>query len=234
MATPAHDASSNSGSQLNKSSTNAYSHTAGTLTHGIAIIRVSAQDSTPGTLTGVTYNGAAATQIGTTATFASSNRHQLSLWYYLNPPAGASAVVATFSEVMNDHIVIVSTYSNVDQTTPIDTANIVTVIDFDTVNPSEGRATITSATGKLVVGAGYFASPTGAGATTNTSRGNVLESGTSNLIGLEDTAGASVVLSCTISETVNNCVKGASLNSDSGEAQLISGKFYKFFRGKVA
>jgi hypothetical protein len=208
-ATPVHDASSNSGSQLNKTSTLAYSHTAGTLTNGIAVARVSSQDSTPGTISGVTYNGAAMTQCPTNSPAIFNTFSAISLWYYLNPPAGASAVVATFSEVMNDHIVNVSTYSNVDPSAPIGTC--AKAVNFDTVNPSEARVTVTSAVGELVVGLGVMASATGAAATTNTSRANVLESTNTAFVGVEETGAASVNLSVTLAESRNNAALGVSL-----------------------
>jgi hypothetical protein len=142
-ATPTHDASSNSGVKSNESATSPYSsHTAGTLTNGIAIIRVSSQDTTPGTISGVIYNGVAATQCPTNSptSFDASSRSAISLWYYKAPPAGASAVVATLSEVMNAHIVSVSTYSNVNQAAPIGTC--AAAVDFDTTAPSEARVTV--------------------------------------------------------------------------------------------
>lgn len=220
-ATPTHDASSNSGAKTNESSTSAYTHTAGTLTSGVAIIRVSSQDSTPGTISGVTYNGAAATQIGSSACFSTSSRSCISLWYYKNPPSGASAVVATFSEVMNAHIVNVSTYSNVNQASPIGTANSAT--DFDIVNPSEARVTITSAVGELVVGLCAFATATGAAtaAAGSTDRGNVLLSTNTAHVGLEATGAASVNIGCTLAESRNNGALGVSLKPSVGPSAPI-------------
>ncbi len=216
-ATPTHDVSSNSGVKSNESATSAYSHVAGTLANGIAIIRVSSQDTTPGTISGVTYNGAAAIQCpaGSPTSFASSNRNAISLWYYLSPPAGSAAVVATFSEVMNSHIVSVSTYSNVDQSSPIGTCNA--AVNFDATAPSEARVTVSSAVGELVVAIGSFASSTNTPTSSHDVRAAVLNSGNHNHCGT-DTAGAdtTVNMSCADAGSFSNAILGVSLKPSSG------------------
>ena len=215
-ATPTFDAASNSGVKSNASSTASYNHTAGTLSNGIAICAVTSQDSTPGTISGVTYGGAAMTNVGTTQTIDTVTSHAFSLWYKLAPSAGASAVVATFSEVMNSHVVSCATYSNVNQSSPIGTP--AAADNFDTVNPSEARVTVTSAVGEVVVAIAMFASATASGTTSHNSRASVLAS-SNHFHGLSDTSGAATVnMSWTLAESRNNGIYGVSLKPSTDNA----------------
>lgn len=215
---PTHDASSSSGTQSNVQNTGDgaapdYSHTAGTLTNGIAIVRVCSQDSTPGTITGVTYGGNACIQIGSAVGPTASAK--ASLWYHLNPSAGSSAVVASFTEVMNAHTVSVSTYSDVDQSTPYVSRanNPQSANDFDTVNPSEARVTIDSAVGELVVAVALFVGPTVSGATAQNSRSSQLVSGNHFHGGSDADGAATVAMSWTLAQSQQNAILGVSLQA---------------------
>jgi hypothetical protein len=210
--TPTHDASSSSGSKLNQQTTSGFTHTAGTISNGIAIIRVASQDSTPGTISGVTYNGQAATQCPTNsplATGGGGSQFVVSLWYYKLPPAGSSAVVASFSEVMNWHAIVVSTYANVNQTTPIGTC--AAAADFDTTAPSEARVTVTSAVGELVVAVAGFRSTTNTPTTSQNNRGTALTSTTMSIGGSDADGAATVNMSWSDAGSFNNAIIGVSL-----------------------
>jgi hypothetical protein len=164
-------------------------------------------------LSGVTYGGAAMTNVGTTQSVDADTSQKFSLWYKLAPSAGASAVVATFSEVMNSHIVSCATYSNVNQSSPIGTP--AAFDSFDTVNPSEARVTVTSAVGEVVVAVVTFTSATASGTTSQNSRASVLDS-TNHFHGQSDAAGAATVnMSWTIAESKNSGIYGVSLKPSS-------------------
>lgn len=213
--TPTYDAASNSGNKPNESSTSSYSHTAGTLTNGIAIIAVTSQDSTPGVISGVTYGGSAATQCPTNSPVTVATNNAVSLWYYKSPPAGASAVVATFKvgevlEVMNSHVVSTVTYANVNQTDPIGTC--ASAGNFDTVAPSEARVTVTSAVGEVVAAIALFASSTTNTPTTSqNSRAVVLTSGTKSHCHIDAAGAATVNMSCADAGSIENAIIGVSL-----------------------
>lgn len=147
-AIPSHDATSNSGALANVT-TPSYAHTRGAVcANPVAVIRITSQDSTPGTLNSVTYNGSGATiASGTTHKKAdpSGTNVARSLWIYKNPPSGASTVQANFSEVMNAVIISTSTYCDVDQTTPTGTG-------VEGENASSGPSVnVSSAATELVV-----------------------------------------------------------------------------------
>jgi hypothetical protein len=86
-ATPAFDAASNSGVKNNVSSTSGYSHVAGTLTNGIAVCGVTFQDGT-GTVSSVTYGGAAMTLIGNVEEINGAPGNFLAIYYKLAPLLG--------------------------------------------------------------------------------------------------------------------------------------------------
>lgn len=123
-AIPSHDATSNSGA-LNNVTTPSYTHTRGAVcANPVAVIRVTSQDGTPGTLNSVTYNGGSASLAPSTThkkLHVTDTNVSRSLWIYKNPPSGGSTVQANFSENMNAVIIDTSTYCDVDQTTPTGT-----------------------------------------------------------------------------------------------------------------
>jgi hypothetical protein len=173
-ATPTFDAVSENGSGagVTNATSSTHSHTAGTLTNGIAMVCVTTQDASVDH-DGVTYGGNVATQIGSTI---ANNNVANSLWYYLAPPAGASDVVANFGgDNMNTILVSVVTYANVNQSSPINTAcgsgsGLCSANNFDTTDPAEAQVTVTSAVGELVVGCGSIGSGSADPTTSNTLR----------------------------------------------------------------
>lgn len=142
-----HDATSTS-AQTNVQNPS-YTHTRGaTCANPIAITKVTYQDSTPGTISSVTYGGSGMTQVGTTRdTTGSGNSDFVNIWQLVGVSAGGATVQANFSEVMNDVQISTSTYCGVHQGTPIGTA----------AGASSSGTTVTvnvtSATGELVVDA---------------------------------------------------------------------------------
>lgn len=195
-AAVSHDATSTS-TQNNISVGSGYTHTrGGTCPNAIAIASVNFQDSTPGTISGVTYNGSAMTAICTVSGCANNaldagggNKIFASLWYYKNPPSGASAVVPTFSESMNSVTIATSTYCGVDQTTPIGTA--VTA----TQGLSAPSVTVTSAVGELVVDTVAGPDRTYTVDASQTQRSNFQDVGNHEHVSSEEAGASSVVMS---------------------------------------
>lgn len=224
------DAASNSGVKVNQSSTSGYNHTGGSVTNGCAVILISYQDSTPGTISSVTYGGNTCTLVGTVHTHHTSNG--IAIYRLLAFPSGSQAVVVNFSEAMNSHIITTITYSGVHQTTPFGTTSAVD--DFDTVNPARSEVTISSATGELVLAISQFTSATASATTGNTSRGSALDSGNHHHGACEEAGVASTVMAWDLAETRNNAILGVALKpAASGEAHLLSGLFGKLFEGKL-
>lgn len=195
-AAPVHDATSNSGALANVTNPS-YNHTRGAVcANPVAIIRVSSQDSTPGTLNSVTYGGNSATIMpGTTHKSIGAAGVYRSLWYYKNPPSGVSAVQPTFSESMNAVIVSTSTYCDVDQTASFGTA---VEAEGASTTPS---VTISSAAGELVVD--VTAVDTGSDTTltvhaSQTERANINSANNHRHGGSEEEGAASVAMRWTL------------------------------------
>ena len=143
-----HDATSTS-AQTNVQNPS-YTHTRGaTCANPIAVIKLTYQDSTPGTISSVTYGGTGATQVGTTQdTIAAGNKEFVNIWRVVGVASGGATVQANFSEVMNDVQISTSTYCGVDQTTPFGTAAGTSNVGSTTVTVD-----VTSAANELVVDA---------------------------------------------------------------------------------
>lgn len=101
-----------------------YTHTRGAVcANPVAVIKLTYQDSTPGTISSVTYGGTGATQVGSTQdTTAGGNKEFVNLWRVVGVASGGSTVQANFSESMNDVQISTSTYCGVHQVTPFGTA----------------------------------------------------------------------------------------------------------------
>lgn len=117
------DATTDNGTVTNQQNPS-YSHTAGSISNGVALVCVTWQDSTPGTLSSVTYGGNAMTALCGAGEGCTNSARQAtganlftSLWIYKNPSSGSATVQANFSEVINGIILSTRTYSGVDQTT---------------------------------------------------------------------------------------------------------------------
>ncbi len=197
-AAPTHDVTSNSGALSNVQNPT-YDHTRGAVCDNpVAIIRVTSQDSTPGTLNSVTYGGAAASLAPSTThkrAHATDTTVSRSIWVYKNPPSGTSAVQPNFSEVMNSVIVSTSTYCGVDQTTSTGTGV-----------EAEGASTapsvnVSSASTELVVD--IVAADTGTDTTltvgaSQTERANLNAAGNHRHGGSEEAGAATTTMSWTL------------------------------------
>lgn len=213
-AAVAHDATTTFTS--NNSTTVGGSHTPTSTTNGIAMICVSFQRGTLPTVTGVTYNGSAATLVDG-QTEVSSGQRRVELWYYKAPPSGASTVTATMSAITNDSRMHVSTYTGVDQTTPLGTA-----AKFNTF-AGTASVTVTSAAGELVVDCDLtdaIASATvGAG---QTQRANFGDTGNHLHLGSEEAGAASVSMDWTLSTTALSAGVGVPLKPAAAAATCQS------------
>lgn len=86
--------------------TNTFSHT---ISGSDTILFVAVSNENAGSMTGVTYNGVAMTEIGT-------GQGTLHLYYLINPTTGANNVVATRSGTSNDFHAWALSYTGVKQT----------------------------------------------------------------------------------------------------------------------
>lgn len=192
-----HDATSTS-QQVNVT-TPSYTHTRGAVCgNPVAVTTVTFQDSTPGTISGVTYGGAAMTSLCGAGQGCTNNARQAtgsnifsSMWIYKNPSSGGATVQATFSESMNSVILSTSTYCGVDQTTPTGT--------FTSATDSNSPVTVnvTSAAGELVVdgvGGADVTYTVGAG---QTERSNLQDAGNHDHMSSDEPGAASVTMSWT-------------------------------------
>ena len=157
-----HDATSTS-AQTNVQNPS-YTHTRGvSCANPIAVIKLTYQDSTPGTISSVTYGGTGATQVGSTQdTTAAGNKEFVNLWRVVGVASGGSTVQANFSEVMNDVQISTSTYCGVHQGTPFGTAAGASNVGNTTVTVNVSSAAdevvvdvaVISGTRTITVGAG--------------------------------------------------------------------------------
>ncbi len=79
------------GNKVTSGTTNTWNHTVGSNNNRLLIVSVDAGQS----VSGVTYNGVAMTQLGV-VNYNSNNEH-LSLWYLIAPATGTHSVVVTLS-----------------------------------------------------------------------------------------------------------------------------------------
>jgi hypothetical protein len=91
-------------------------HTCSTKPNRLLLVVAHSNDTASHTHNGVTYDGVAMTQVGSTITGA--NR-QISLWKLVAPATGANNVVVTFSIAIDETAVHIISYYGVDQTTPV-------------------------------------------------------------------------------------------------------------------
>jgi hypothetical protein len=146
MATPTYDVASTS-SQINQQNPS-YTHTAGSGSNTVALILIGYQDSTPGTISSVTYGGVACTALQTELEGGDLTSNIFAALYIKKGvTAGGATVQVNFSETMNIVKITTITYHNVDQTTS--TGTVATTANLSgTAQPSTD---VTSAVGELVV-----------------------------------------------------------------------------------
>jgi hypothetical protein len=219
-ATPIYDTVTTC-SRAAESATSACSHDPGdSLVNSIAVIGITTQDGSATTLSALTYAGVSiiANEIGKIQYSASC---WVGMYYVLSPSSSSQAVVATFSQAQNQHIMSIATYGNVNQAAPLGTA--VPVDDFDTANPSEARATVSSAVGEVVVDVAGMCSTTAASFTSTTQTSRVNTGVASNHVhGMAEAAGAaSVQMSWSLNESRNNGIIAVPLKPSSSRRAAL-------------
>jgi hypothetical protein len=133
---PLFDAASNSGYQA-AASTVSWSHTC-TGTNRFLAVDVS-RLGTPGTtVTGITYNGVALSQIG--AKSSATDALKVDCWGLANPASGSNTIAVTLSGAAAFAGTAVS-YTNVDQTTPTEAFNSATATN---VGVADATVTVTT------------------------------------------------------------------------------------------
>ena len=183
MATPVFDAAT-TGTAANAGSLT-FSHSVGAAgTNRLLIVAVSIDNRT---VSGVTYNGVAMTSVG-----SATNGKQIShMWRLIAPATGANNVVVTLSGGGDDIIAVATSYTGVDQTTPLGTPATATGTS------TTASVTVTSATNELVVDSVSSNLGTLTVDASQTQRGNAVAG--DNQGGASEEAGAaSVVMSWTI------------------------------------
>src|SRR3989344_5913012 len=128
-----------SGSSLTFSKTNTGSNL-------ILFVAIGTNGGTVPTVSGVTYAGDSLTSLGQIIS-GGSQFERTSLWYKVNPATGANNVVIT-ADVAGHLTAVATSYTGVDQTTPVDTP---VTNSGASGNPSTGN--VSSATGDIVVAA---------------------------------------------------------------------------------
>jgi len=120
-----------------------WSHTVNSGSNRVLFVEL-AIDGLGATVSGVTYNGVALTQVGRTA-----GNHAVEIWRLINPPAGTYNVVANFT----DSTAVAggaTTFNGVNQSTPTGS------YASGSGTGMTATATVTSATGELVIDAQYW------------------------------------------------------------------------------
>ena len=196
MATPLFDAAT-TGTAAN-ATTLTFSHTVGAAgADRLLIVAVSIDNRA---VSGVTYNAVAMTSVGS----AQQGKQISHMWQLVAPATGANNVVVTCSNNGVDIVAVATSYTLVDQTTPLGTAATATGTS------TTASVTVTSATGELVVdsvSSNLGTLTVGAG---QTARGNGVAG--DNQGGLSEEAGAaSVVMSWTIGSSSAWASVGVSL-----------------------
>ncbi|MBX7207515.1 MAG: putative Ig domain-containing protein [Verrucomicrobiaceae bacterium] len=129
-------------------SSHSFSYDSGsTGSNRILMVGISYRDNNSQTVSSVTYNGVALTQVGTSNIASGTPDGRMYIYRLLSPATGAHALVVNWSAALTQGSVIGAvTYAGVDQTTPTGTfvAN-----SSKTGTPT---VTITSGTGKLAFG----------------------------------------------------------------------------------
>ncbi|PJE64865.1 MAG: hypothetical protein COU90_01205 [Candidatus Ryanbacteria bacterium CG10_big_fil_rev_8_21_14_0_10_43_42] len=132
--TIAYDATSNSGSKLNVSSFN-WSHTTSG-TNRLLVVGVAMNDSTDSdrTVTGITYNSVAMTNVREDDNDADNN--STSLWYLANPSSGANTIAVTLNGTNSGATGAAISLTGVDQLSPLDAQNGSTLTNNNSLSTS--------------------------------------------------------------------------------------------------
>ena len=158
-----------------------WTHTVPTGSSNVCLIvgiTVSNGDGALGTVTAVTYNGVAMTQVATTAdAFADGPYTRAYLFRLLDPPTGANTVSVTFSGNLGGSNGLVGgavTFANVDQITPVSNS-ATNNSGGGTSTPS--TVTVTSAVGEWTIETVAAAANTSLGSPTQTQQWLILDVG---------------------------------------------------------
>jgi len=121
-------------------------YSAGSGINRLMLVGVSWSPNDNETITSVTYGGTALTLVPSSGA-VNSNRAAMAIYRLVNPAPGPANVVVTFNEAVQEGAVVgVTTFTNVDQTSPLGTA--ASAIGTSTTP----AVTVASATGEVVFG----------------------------------------------------------------------------------
>jgi hypothetical protein len=142
------------------------SHTTGTENNRLMLVGISEKNKV---VNSVTYGGVALTLAGESISNGNAHMH---LYYLLNPAPGTADVIVYLNGIPDKGIVVgVTTFSNVDQNTPLGT------FASATTNTSTASVTVTSATGELVYDVVNFHNKTITVGSSQTARYNINSGG---------------------------------------------------------
>lgn len=119
-----------------------WNHTVSAGSNLILIVGVAVRSASPNTAQGVTYNGTALTQVGSSIFSAHAN---ISMWYLVNPDVGTFSVSVDLT-ANRSAVGGAMTFSGVDQSTPLGTEVTATGAPGDTLSTD-----VSSAAGELVL-----------------------------------------------------------------------------------
>jgi hypothetical protein len=190
------------------------------------MVALTSQDAVPSP-SGVTYAGSAMTKIGSTRLFE-GNLNSVSLWYRVlgTSTAGAKAIVATFSQVQNSHMVSCSTYSGVHQTIPFVSraTNPNSDVNFQQANPAIASVDVGSVTGERVFAIASFTGLATLDPTTSQTVLAMQRDVANHSHGFSTAAGAtsSVTMSWTVAQGAENGIIGVSIQEATLTAPSVS------------
>ena len=207
-----------------------WSHTAsGTDRLVLVGVSVGVISDTPHTISSVTYGGQAMTSVDRQETNNNvGDSGYVELFSLVNPPTGAQTIVVTKASTACDILGGSISFTGVDQTTPLVTANEVSA--GGTANPIS--LTVTSSVGNMVVDAvckgSALAAPTGSGMTNRILRNVNAGSGAGNLSMSTKAGAASNVLTYANSDSefwgiIGVDVKAAPVGTVAFDAAAVSG-----------
>lgn len=199
-ATPTHDATTepDPGGQSwsNVQNNVTLAHTRGTgQSNYISFFCITWQDSTPGTISGTPTADGNNMSLVDTQTNGSLGA---ALYYYVGIGTGAKNYVVSFSEVMNQVILSVSTYYNVNPSAPIGTAA------KNSGSDSTPTVNVSSAVGELVVDCGVTGNRTVAVGASQAERANQNFPGNSTHYASDEAGAASVTMSWAITPSASS------------------------------
>lgn len=113
----------------------------------LLFVAVNQRGGTANDPTGITYGGTALTMVSSSSVKAGGNPSWGSFWTLIAPTVGTANLVVTTPSGGAKLVVVATTYTGVDQTTPVGTPATTTG------SGASQSATVSSATGEVVIGA---------------------------------------------------------------------------------